>query len=234
MGKGLSVLSLAVVVALAGCSVAPTTGEESGPSVVAFGYAIQPLPDEGFVAMLRAKAETLAKGELGRMAAVELTYRGKTEAHAMSDEFLGIDRTTLVKMYRNFTESRVSDIYRSESFLNPVAVEIHFDFEMMGTDPRALETPNAEAEAHKDLRFKVLGKFTLVRRYKCDAQGDYTGELPEILQRPDFYRRETWADLKEPGAALPNMLPPGGQGMQPGLPMAPVMDRIPSGVPTEF
>ncbi len=213
-----ALLATLIAVSVTGCSVRPAEGENGEGQFSTTG---------DFVATLREKADALAKEELGRMAAVELSYRGKTEKYSMMDDFMGLEKNLYLKMYRNFTGSKVSDIYRSESYLHPVAIEIAYDFEMMGTEPRPAELPDGQAEALKDLRFKVLGEFTLIRRYKCDADGDYTGELPEMLQRPDYFRRETWAELKEPGSALPNMMPAGGAGMQAGQPMAPVMQRLP-------
>src|SRR5262245_45380293 len=135
--RSLILLLSPTILVLAGCT--PPT--ESGDSVEATekeGDVVQ-IPDmtdprlieDEYAAHLLKKGQELAQRELGRMAAAELTYRNKAEFHQLPHGDLFADgQGTFVKLYRNFTGYEIEDIYRSESFLYPIAYQIRFSFDM--------------------------------------------------------------------------------------------------------
>ena len=185
--------------------------DSSDTDIVEYGGA-----EIAYVAHLTERARALGRRELGRMAAAELIYRNSTEFHELMGVVFLPGSGVHLKMYRNFTDFSIEDIYRSESYLYPVAFEIRFSYDLLGTPPRSADLPNAAALAQKDLEFSLLGRFSLVRRYRADGDGNYTGNLPALPPRPNFYHRGQL--LEEPNAAQPNRLPPGGPSFSgPGL-----------------
>ena len=232
-------LAITVAVVAAGCSMpAPETVEVTDANApieppltheAPVKLASDPVlnrPGASYTDMLIRKAQELAEKELGRMSAAELTYRNTVSFQELVGPMFTPGTGNYMKMYRSFNEFTIKDIYRSESFVYPVAVEIEFKYQFLNTQPRSSALPNARALSRADTRFSVVGSYTLTRRYRCDGEGNYTGRLPELPPRPNFYRRGL-DQSAEPNSALPNRLPPGGPAAASLLPMASPMNSLP-------
>lgn len=233
--RGGAVVFAIAAVATAGCSMpAPETTGAADPgaaekSSVAREAPASPAltkPDATYVELLMRKAKELAERELGRMSAAELTYRNTVSFQELVGTMFTPGTGNYMKMYRSFNDFSIRDIYRSESFVFPVAVEIQFEYQFLNTQPRPSTLPDAEALSKSDTRFSIAGTYTLTRRYRCDGEGNYTGRLPELPPRPDYYRRGL-DQAAEPNAAQPNRLPAGGPGAGTALPMASPLDSLP-------
>lgn len=185
---------------------------------------------EAYTARLMEKGRALAERELARMAAAELTYRNQTEFHALPSVLAESASGSYVKMYRNFTAYEIEDIYRSESYLFPVAYQVRFDYDLLWTTSRPSSNPKSAALSQDDTHFSVRSRSSVTRRYRANRNGDYQGDLPDLPPRPELFKRGP-ADSAERGAALPNRLPPGGlpphlQGL--GLtPISPTFEGLP-------
>ncbi len=182
--------------------------------------------EEAYSAHLLKKAKELAERELGRMAAAELTYRNKATFNQIpSGSLFAEGQGTYIKLYRNFTGYEIEDIYRSESFLYPVAYQVRFNFDMLATPPRSSTLQDAQKVAQTDVEFSVIGTFSLVRRYRADRNGEYVGNLPDLPPRPNYHTRAEGTE--EAGAALPNNLPPGGALPGGVSPVQSILDSLP-------
>ena len=150
--------------------------------------------------MLLEKAEQLAQREIARMSAAELLYRNTATAHRIINGDLGVNVGVHTKIYRAFHDYRITDIVRSDSYLNPVTYEITYVYDILATEPRSFSAPDAEKLARSDAQFKRIANHQITRRYPADDNGEFVGILPELLPRPDFYTRD--AQLQESGGAL--------------------------------
>lgn len=183
-------------------------------------------PEVEYTEHLMSKGHELAKRELGRMAAAEMMYRNKVELQEIDSGLYAPGTGVYLKIYRNFTGYEIEDIYRSESYLYPVAYQIRYTYDLLGTGPAHSSTPDAVKAAEAQNEFSVLGEYSLVRRYRADREGNYVGNLPDLPPRPNFYRPEEGTEGDEPGAALANPMPPGGM-MPPGMsPIPPPMQNL--------
>ena len=157
------------------------------------------------------QATKLGEREIARMSAAELIYRNQSflNESAIKGDVLAPGFGMYLKIYRSFTGFKIKDIYRSESFLYPVAYDIEYDFDLLGTTPRVYSDPKSVELSAADTQFNLIGRYNLTRRYKVDAQGNYTGTLPELPPRANFSTRGLPEEVEE-GEALPNRLPAGG------------------------
>ena len=235
-------LAAAMAALVLGCSMPEMTeksasnveAEQSTPHARIEEFAAEPLskgplssaPDPSYAALLMRKARELAESELGRMSAAELTYRNTVSFQELTGaQFVG-GTGNYMKAYRSFDEYIIRDIYRSESYVFPVTVEIEFKHKFLHTKVRPSMLPNAESTSQSDTRFEVAGTYALTRRYRCDGDGNYTGQLPELPPRPNYYRRGR-DQILDPDPAPANRMPPGGQGFQTLSPAPPPMNSMP-------
>jgi hypothetical protein len=148
--------------------------------------SVQASMGEFRVAMLH-KAETLAEEEMARLAAIELLYKNISE---MQMEIIPAELRRVggwVKSYRKYTGYEINDIYRSDSYLNPIVFEIAYQFDQFHTEVRTWENMKSQGLSMKDKKFKMIKKDALIRRYRCDENGDYLGNLPEMPPRPSIF-----------------------------------------------
>lgn len=209
-------VSFVAVVVLLGCEKSPPGAHPSQATVVSplAGFS------EEYAARLEQKARELAELELARMAAAEMIYRNKAVFQKSQVDLTGgfvAESGAYVKIYRNFKGYHIEDIYQSGSLKYPIAYEIHYDYDVLATTPRGNHLPNAEELAQQDHEYEILRQGTLVRRYRCDTDGNYEGGLPELPPRPDLFELDREL-MPESGSALPNLFPAGGPPLGIGTP----------------
>ncbi len=157
----------------------------------------------------KAKAVEIAVKEIERLNYAELPFRTQAKFYRNSKHPIRPESGVSVKMYRVFSDYEVTDIYRSDSLLYPVAYEIVYSYEWLTTRAHSSEffDPEVLAKAQTEVDFSVRGEYELVRRYSCDVDGNYDWSLPALPPRPDFFSvgREM---PSEPGSPKPNPLPP--------------------------
>lgn len=145
---------------------------------------------------LLKKAEELAKSELARLSAAEMIYRNKVYDHVYFDEDNGVRTDILMKYYRNFRDSEVLDVKRTDSLLHPVEFEIQYNFDMLGTKGEA-GLPKTMTEVAKrvknDNAFQVHAALSLVRTYRCSEAGECDVLNPDLLVRPNYWELNSWA-----------------------------------------
>jgi len=133
------------------------------------------------------KAETLAHEELSRLAAVELLYKNISQ---LQTEKIPVEERQVggwVKSYRKYTGYEINDIYRSDSYLHPVVFEISYQFDQFHTPIRDFKDLKSQGISMKDKKFSLLKKASIIRRYRCDENGDYLGDLPQMPPRPSIF-----------------------------------------------
>ncbi|PCJ56197.1 MAG: hypothetical protein COA73_12620 [Candidatus Hydrogenedentota bacterium] len=161
-----------------------------------------------FREMLLGKANDLAERELARIMAAELLYRNVPEYfepyHIGRQQIIPV----WVKQYRHFQSYEIADIYRSDSYLYPMVYEIHYIYDYMHTPPRSMSgEKNPKETATNDKDFKISNSSYLIRRYRCDANGDYIGDLPEFAPRPKYEFYPTDDRIPEINEGIPNPIP---------------------------
>lgn len=181
-----------------------------------------------YVDSLIEKGNALGARELSRMAAAELAYRNQPLFFAAPSQISSSQTGSFTKMYRNFTSHSIEDIYRSESYLFPVAYQIRFDYDLLTTPVRSSTLSDAAKVSKSDTQFSILEKGHIVRRYKADKDGNYSGALPDLPPRPDLYNRRK-NNATEVGAAQPNRLPPSGplEMLDRLMPISPTLQNLP-------
>jgi len=166
--------------------------------------------------LLLGKAHKLAERELGRIMAAELLYRNVPEFFAP----MHIGRQTTiplwVKQYRHFQSYEIQDIYRSDSYLYPIVYEIHYIYDYLSTSIRDITieknakelalNDNSFASKHPYLFINDSGR--LVRRYRCNANGDYIEDLPELPPRSKYEFYSKGERIPENNEGIANPTPP--------------------------
>lgn len=190
--------------------------------------------DDRYREMLIEKANHLARREIARMSAAELLYRNAPTTHRIVSADLGPNIGVHTKIYRAFNNYEITDIVRSDSYLNPVTYEITYTYDLLATEPRSLSTPDAEKLVRSDAQFKVLASKRMTRRYSANYDGDFEGGLPGLPPRPDFYTLDADSGVGPASAPMP-AAPMGVAGMPPGAPTGTLPPAaMPPGMPPVF
>jgi len=193
---------------------------------VLFGCAPKPsyagCPDPAFVARLKEEALALAESEIAKFNAADQLYKDKLEFHEIRGHPFMSNAGIYTKMYRDFYNYELVDIYRSESFLWPITYEIRYDYKAYSTEMRHSDFPESKELAKKDTEYTLRYETSVTRRYRCDQDGEYDGSLPEVVPHdsvltPGVYETSAAAPLANPlsagsapgsGAAAPFPAPP--------------------------
>lgn len=130
---------------------------------------------------LRKSADELAQRELSRIAAAELVYRGNAtpQTHMLA---IGGSVTLYMKIYRNFTGYEVLAVDQTNSLLNPISIEVRYDYDLVSTDLAQMEE-----EANKELQYNAFDRFFVRRVYACDKDGRPVGDLPPLPPRAEYW-----------------------------------------------
>jgi hypothetical protein len=160
------------------------------------------VPGRDYVEMLKDKARKLAETEMAKFNAIEQQYRNAIEYH----EDLILGHEMLVKTYRDFKRYKLVDIYRSDSYLKPVTVEIEYEFDYHCSPPRHISRNEAEMRAlcEKDTEFTLYRRGKVTRRYPCNAMGEYDDSLLDLPAWERFFDKPPEDENMPP----PNALPP--------------------------
>ena len=173
------------------------------------------IPGKAYVEMLKEKACALAEAEIVKFNEIEQQYRDEVEFH----EFMTVAPTRLFqKSYREFRDYELTDIYRSDSYLTPVVYEIKYSFDYYTTPQRHIEgdEEGAKKTCQDDQGFKLYTSNSLVRRYRCNAEGEYDGKLADLPAAEELFI-EKQKDPDEPG---PNAMPPPPEASEGPAPQA--------------
>jgi hypothetical protein len=198
------IIAIAVIAGISGCTPSQSGNTASRADASAGGVGV-----EAFREMLRSKAEDIAERDLARMMAAELLYRNVAEYFEPIHRGRQMSVPLWVKQYRHYRSYEIADIYRSDSYLYPIVYEIHYLYDYLHTARREiLQTPNAKEVAMKDQDFRISQSGALIRRYRCDADGNYIGDLPEFPPRPTFEFYPTGRRIPERNEGIPNPIPP--------------------------
>jgi hypothetical protein len=152
-------------------------------------------PTEVFISSVRQKADELAKAELAKFNAAEEQYKTQVsrEENPVNPNPFREGVGTYMKWYRHFTGSKIVDIRRTDSLLNPMAIVIVYDCELMATNSFDEDSKDAflnidpVKNAEKETQFNIQRTVKFTREYLCDGQGKYVGNLPEVPDRGIFY-----------------------------------------------
>lgn len=145
------------------------------------------LPSPDFSKMLYEKAQQLAQAEITKFNAIEKTYVNTVEFHEHGWHPVNPGGGVYIKSYRNFTHYRIDDIYRSESFLYPITIEISYKYDFFHTKPHHSEMPDSKAKAEEETEFTIRETAVIIRRYLCNNRGDYLGTLADLPPRQQYF-----------------------------------------------
>lgn len=156
------------------------------------------------------QAESLAAEELARLSAIELLYKNIPQLQMAT---IPVEERRIggwVKSYRKYTGYEINDIYRSDSYLYPIIFEISYQFDQFHTETRDFKNVRSQGISMNDKKFTLLKKDSLIRRYRCDENGVYLKNLPELPPRPSifvaaYFKQERVAEEFE---GIANPLPP--------------------------
>ncbi len=151
---------------------------------------------DAFVAELQSMAARLAEREMVAMQVAELAYKGEVATYPFAHPIYA-EATHNMKWYRQYTGYSLVDIYRSDSLLEPIIIEIEYTFDYLRTPirssfhyPGPTGRTKAKRAAAKDSEFTTEGtQLTLRRRYQTDAHGNVISEFPPLashLEHPEF------------------------------------------------
>ncbi len=198
------IVAVAIAAGIAGCTPTQPGNSASNDNLSTSGTNV-----DAFREMLQGKAQEIAERDLARIMATELLYRNVTEYFEPIHRGRQMSVPLWVKQYRHYRSYEIADIYRSDSYLYPIVYEIHYLYDYLHTQRREiLQTPNAKQVAMKDQDFMVSGSGALIRRYRCDSDGNYIGDLPEIPPRPTFEFYPSGKRIREKNEGIPNPIPP--------------------------
>lgn len=138
---------------------------------------------------LTQKAAELADAELARLSAIELMYRDKTYFHSYRMSQGNIFGAAYAKIYRQFTDSRLVDITRSESILHPLVLTIDFDYDILASELILSNIKDRQKAfaAHNLKTYTVSRSATTRRVYICDEKARPLDPLPPPLPRPNVW-----------------------------------------------
>ena len=146
--------------------------------------------DSEFITTLQQTAATLADREIKAMQAAEYAYKDTVETYDIRHPII-VGATHSMKWYREYTDYALVDIYRSDSLLEPIIIELEYRYDYMRTTIRASfhykgndRRVQAEKAAAADTEYVLEGKgFVVRRRYQCDAFGNVVSEFPPLARR---------------------------------------------------
>jgi hypothetical protein len=147
---------------------------------------------------------------------------------------MGGSVTLYMKLYRNFTRYEVLAVDQTNSLLNPISIEIRYNYSLVGT-----ALAQSEAEANDDLAYSAIDEFHIRRVYACDKDGRLAEDLPPLPPRAEYWPHKS--KLAAPDRDMTGqtavtdtipMSPFGGGGVMPGGPSfpggdLPVMPKTP-------
>lgn len=204
---GIPVLAALAVAAwvVGGCGryapVADSTGAERDSA--RFGVMHHPFE---YARHLQAKAGKLAEAEISRLSAAEMIYRNEAKLYTTHVPITMELTGGWTKLYREYTNYDVFDVYRSESLIYPVTIELRFEYDLVGTPYRSIHGSESMKQAQTDTDYSVVRSGTLIRRYRCDALGDYVGKIPDLPPRPHYFEDQDPTAAQGAGS---NPYPPG-------------------------
>ena len=147
--------------------------------------APEPETPAQYAERLRVSASELAQSELSRLAAAEFVYRGNAmpQTHLLA---MGGSATLFMKIYRNFTGFQVLAIDETNSMLNPISIEIRYDYDLVATKPA-----RTTAESLEDMEYRPIDEFYIRRLYACDSDGHTVEELPPFPPRAEYWAHKS-------------------------------------------
>ncbi len=139
--------------------------------------------------LLKQNAVDFADAELARLSAIELMYRDKTYFHSFRMSLGDITASAYAKTYRQFTDSRLVDITRSESILHPLLLTIDFDYDILASELvlSKMRDRRKASTAHSLKTYTFSRSGTTRHVYICDEMGRPLDPLPPPLPRPNVW-----------------------------------------------
>jgi len=143
------------------------------------------------VERMKRAAAKIGDAEIAKFNAQELKYKDEVLFSSIGTILPEMDfgNGVFMKRYRVFKGYELKDIVKTDSMVAPYILVIEYSYDFMMTpahDARNAGDTEARDLAAKDTEFKA-DLFHLIRRYHCDAKGNFVGKISDLPPLENFY-----------------------------------------------
>lgn len=140
---------------------------------------------------LKRAAEKIANAEMAKFNAQELKYKDEVYFSSIGAVLPEIDygNGQYIRRYRIFNGYQLKDIVKTDSMVAPYILVIEYSYDFMMTPPKSaksVQDQEARDACAKETQF-IPELYHLIRRYHCDAKGNFVGKISDLPPLENFY-----------------------------------------------